>query len=123
MTLPPRLLLGDALRFAGGPGPPVACTGSRVAADLLRRLRPYAAGGFDAAPPGRDEVARVASILAEQDSPDYWFAASKDGYRWALGQKLCEGVLPSWHAGRCSCWQASWAAAPHPKSFALAPRL
>ncbi|KAL4428307.1 hypothetical protein ABPG75_002396 [Micractinium tetrahymenae] len=57
-------------------------------------------GGFDASPPRQEEVARVASIVAEQDSPDYWFAASKDGYREShyrgshLGATLMHPLLP-----------------------------
>lgn len=39
------------------------------------------AAPVDASPPSADEAARVASVLAEADDPDYWFHASRDGGR------------------------------------------
>ena len=55
--------------------------------------------GLDDAPPSGEERARVAAILAEPSSPDYWFAASRDGNREAhyrgshLGATLMHPLL------------------------------
>ncbi|KAL4423042.1 hypothetical protein ABPG77_002076 [Micractinium sp. CCAP 211/92] len=79
----------------GGAGEADEATGIRLTVDFaavvlfecrsLERLLSFQPvvfrGGFDAAPPRPGEVARVAAIVAEQDSPDYWYAASKDGHR------------------------------------------
>ena len=62
-----------------------------------------AAGGLDGAPPAAEDLARVAAIVAEQDAPGYWFAASRDGNRERhyraphLGATLMHPLLPQ-------CW-------------------
>ncbi|PSC69962.1 plastid ribosomal S6 [Micractinium conductrix] len=60
-------------------------------------------GGLDGAPPAAEDLARVAAIVAEQDAPGYWFAASRDGNRERhyraphLGATLMHPLLPQ-------CW-------------------
>lgn len=57
-------------------------------------------GGIDGSPPHVEELSRVAGIVAEQEAPDYWFAASKDGHREShyrgahLGATLMHPLLP-----------------------------
>ncbi len=36
---------------------------------------------LDPSEPLAEEAERVARIMTEQDAPDYWFAASRDGNR------------------------------------------
>jgi len=59
------------------------------------------AGGIDEAPPSQEEMGRVAAIMAEQDGPGYWFAASRDGHREVRQRR----AAPSQAAGR-SCTSA-----------------
>jgi hypothetical protein len=49
-------------------------------------------GPLDASPPSAEEAARVASVLAEADDPDYWFHASRDGGREGHYRNMAPGV-------------------------------
>ena len=58
-----------------------SCIPSRSLERLLSCQETKLAGGDDAAEPEAAECARVEAIVAEADSPEYWFAASRDGNR------------------------------------------
>ena len=58
-----------------------SCMLSRSLERLLSCQETKLAGGEDAAELEAEECARVEAIVAEADSPEYWFAASRDGNR------------------------------------------